>query len=200
VFLFTTRRDTGLPGTKIISIDLLSPESSLDLLTKYHKSSGQQQEQDQEDYARMICNTVGYLPLALVLIQTYLRKYQNVTIKDYYEELVKNKMSSIDLDEVSEDELATRHKAAIRSTLDQDWKILEGGGNVDKSQAERIQNSKKLLSLLSLSPESMLVPKGRHIQMFFEYHASIYYGYSIIITSVYSRTVGKNCPIILLAI
>jgi hypothetical protein len=43
-------------------------------------------------------------------------------------------MGSIDLDEVSEDQLATRHTAAIRSTFDQDWKILEPADNQNKAQ------------------------------------------------------------------
>lgn len=84
-------------------MNLLSPESSLDL-TKYRKHSAQyQQQQDRQEekkYARMICNSGGYLPLALVLIQAYLRKYQDVSFKDYYEEFVKSKMGSIDLNEV----------------------------------------------------------------------------------------------------
>lgn len=108
----------------------------------------------------MICNATGYLPLALILIQAYLRKYQDISFKDYYEEFVKGKMSSIDLDEVSEEQLATRHTAAIRVTLDQDWKILEQVTE-NQNQIEKNQNAKKLLSLLSLFPESALVPKAR---------------------------------------
>ena len=162
--LFTTRRDFILPGAKMYFINLLSPESSLDLMTRYRKSARrfQQQEEEEENYARMICNAVGYLPLALVLIQAYLRKYQDVSFKDYYEEFKKNRMSSIDLDEISEDDLATRHAAAIRSTLDQDWKILEKA-STNQNQVVRNQNSKKLLFILSLFPESALVPKGRLI-------------------------------------
>ena len=113
-------------------------------------------------YSEKICNSVGYLPLALVLIQAYLRKYQDVSFKEYYEEVVKSKMGSIDLDEVSEDQLSTRHSPAIRVTLDQDWKVLEER-NEDQNQIQKKQNAKKLLSLLSLLQESALVPKGRLI-------------------------------------
>jgi hypothetical protein len=144
------------------NITLLSPESSLDLLAKYRKDTAEYQQHynDEEKYAIMICNATGYLPLALVLIQAYLRKYQDISFKDYYEEFVKGKMSSIDLDEVSEEQLATRHTAAIRVTLDQDWKILEQVTE-NQNQIEKNQNAKKLLSLLSLFPESALVPKAR---------------------------------------
>ncbi len=97
--LFTTRRDFVLPGIKMHNINLLSPEFSFALLKKYHKSTSQYQ-QEEENYGRMICNSVGYLPLALVLIQAYLRKYKDISM-----------IGSIDLDEISEDQLATRHNA-----------------------------------------------------------------------------------------
>jgi hypothetical protein len=122
----------------------------------------------------VICNSVGYLPLALVLIQAYLRKYQDLSFKDYYEEIVKNKMGPIDLDEVSEYELATRHNAAIRTTLDQDWKISERIDN--QNQVQRNQNSKKLLSMLAIFPESALVPCFFHkliICLFYHFFISI---------------------------
>jgi len=162
--IFTTRRDFVLPGTRMRNINLLSPESSLALLTKYRKPTThyQQQENEEKKYSEKICNSVGYLPLALVLIQAYLRKYQDVSFKEYYEEVVKSKMGSIDLDEVSEDQLSTRHSPAIRVTLDQDWKVLEER-NEDQNQIQKKQNAKKLLSLLSLLQESALVPKGRLI-------------------------------------
>ena len=162
--LFTTRRDFVSPGIKIHNIDLLSPESSLDLLTKYRKPTEQYQQHggEEERYAEKICGSARYLPLALVLIQAYLRKYQDVSFKDYYDEFVKNKLGSIDLNEISENQLATRHNPAIRVTLDQDWKILEEkSGN--QNQIQKNQDAIKLLSLVAMFEESALVPKSRLI-------------------------------------
>jgi len=96
----------------------------------------------------MICNSVGNLHLAIVLIGSYLRKFSDMTIKEYYEEYIKDRLSSIDLDEISADELATRHEAAIRVTFEPEWKILkEDHGK--PLLIERNQNAEKLVSILS---------------------------------------------------
>ena len=108
----------------------------------------------------MICNSVGNLHLAIVLIGSYLRKFSDMTIKEYYEEYIKDRLSSIDLDEISADELATRHEAAIRVTFEPEWKILK-----DRQKPLEIdhQNAEKLISILSLLPEPVIVPKNRLI-------------------------------------
>lgn len=41
------------------------------------------------------------MPLAIVLIGGYLRLYPEVSFQDYYEVYVKNKLGSIDLDEIN---------------------------------------------------------------------------------------------------
>jgi hypothetical protein len=84
--LFTTRKDFELPGGVIQhTLSVLLPLPSYDLLTKYHKPSSIQEE----EYARYICNRVGYLPLALVLAQTFLKENFWTSFKDYDEELAK---------------------------------------------------------------------------------------------------------------
>ena len=110
----------------------------------------------------MICNSVGNLPLAIVLIGSYLRKYSEMSIKEYYDEYIKDRLSSIDLDVIPADELVTRHEAAIRVTFEPEWKILKD--DHEKSlENERNQNAEKLVSILSLLPESAIVPKNRLI-------------------------------------
>jgi len=47
--IFTTRRDFVLPGTRMRNINLLSPESSLALLTKYRKPTTHYQQQENEE-------------------------------------------------------------------------------------------------------------------------------------------------------
>ena len=108
--LFPTRRDfKGKLPTNVIQhkLEMLVPESAFDLLTKYRqislpsedtKEGGKEKE---TKYAKIICNSVGYLPLAIVLIGGYLRLYPEVSFLDYYEEYVKNKLGSIDLDEIT---------------------------------------------------------------------------------------------------
>jgi hypothetical protein len=71
------------------------------------------------------------------------------------------RLSSIDLDKISAAELATRHEAAIRVTFEPEWKILKD--REDPLEIERNQNAEKLVSILSLLPESAIVPKNRLI-------------------------------------
>jgi hypothetical protein len=150
--LFTTRRDfrNKLPNTIQHELKMLLPDAAYNLLTKYRKPDSK------------VCNSIGNLPLAIVLIGSYLRKYSNISIGDYYDEHIKNRLSSIDLDVISHDELATRHEAAVRITFDPEWKILKEvhGKPVE---IERNQNAEKLVSILSMSSESAIVPKNRLI-------------------------------------
>jgi hypothetical protein len=70
--LFTTRKNFELSAAGVIRhhLNVLLPSSSYDLLTKYCKPSSEQEK----EYARTICSRVGYLPLALVLVQASLKK------------------------------------------------------------------------------------------------------------------------------
>jgi hypothetical protein len=82
--IFTSRRHFELPGVLPYDVKKLSAESSYELLTK-----GRKPVRSEEQCANEICNSVGYLPLALVLIAAYLKNYQSVSFRDYREELIK---------------------------------------------------------------------------------------------------------------
>jgi hypothetical protein len=123
---------------------MLLPAAAFNLLARYRKPDSK----NEEEFATMICNSAGNLPLAIVMIGSYLRKYPDISIKEYYHEYIKDRLSSIDLDEISADELATRHAANIRTTFEHEWKILK-----DRQKfLERNQNAEKLVSILSLLP------------------------------------------------
>jgi hypothetical protein len=158
--LFTTRRDfkDRLPNMNQHKLEMLLPAAALTLLTRYRKPDSKKEE----EFATMICNSIGNLPLAIVLIGGYLRKYSDMSIKEYYDEYIKDRLGSIDLDQISADELATRHEAAIGVTFEPEWKLLtEDHGK--PLEIERNHNAGKLLSILSLLPESAIVPKNRLI-------------------------------------
>ena len=166
--LFTTRRDFEgkLPNVIEHKLEMLLPDSAYELLTKHRKP----ESSEEEEYAKKTCNSLGYLPLAIVLVGGYLRKYSDTTVQEYYEEHIKDKLGSVDLDQISEDELATRHVAAVRSTFEPEWKILEKDYSEasphqqqkqNQKETQRTQDSKKLVSILSLLPESAIIPKNR---------------------------------------
>ena len=57
-----------LPGVSSYNVGILSAESSYELLTK-----GRKPVYFEEQYAKNICSSVEYLPLALVLIAAYIK-------------------------------------------------------------------------------------------------------------------------------
>ena len=143
--LFTTRKHFSLPGVISQQVDTLSPESAYRLLTHGREPKGDEEQK----HAHSISNVVGYLPLALTLIAGYLEKYVKVTFADYHEELQKSKLDAIDFGEMSQEELATRHVAAVRVTL--------------KSQCDGLkdEDAKSLFKLAAHFPETAIIPKAR---------------------------------------
>ena len=95
--LFTTRRDFEgkLPANVIQhKLDMLLPDSAYELLAKYRRPKSE----EEGEYIKKTCNSLGYLPLAIVLVGGYLRIYSDITVQEYYEEHIKDRLGSIDLD------------------------------------------------------------------------------------------------------
>jgi TIR domain/NB-ARC domain len=141
--LFTSRRTLRLPGVTMHPLERLSDTSALTLLTRERTIGG-----DQGDAAREICRAVGNLPLGLVLINGFLRKYPDVTFRDYVSELRSRLVSTLDSSDVSAEELATRHIAAISATLAGHLEVLD-------------DPARRLLALIAQLPESAIVPRAR---------------------------------------
>ncbi|MCI0695491.1 NB-ARC domain-containing protein [candidate division KSB1 bacterium] len=143
--LFTSRKLFQLPGVHAYSIDKLSPEAAYALLI----SARQPDTPIEEEQAKAICKTVGYLPLALVLAAGFLNKYRTVSFLDYHAELARNKLDVIDSGEMAPEELSTRHDPAVRATLKSQWDKLTD------------ENAKQLFLLAALFPETAIIPKAR---------------------------------------
>lgn len=143
--LFTTRRHFQLPGVTEQKVETLLPEAAFTLLT----SDRQPKTTEEQEHAQAICNAVGYLPLAIVLAAGYLGKYSDVSFADYREELIKNKLNVVDIGEISQEELATRHIAAVEVTLQSQWDMLED------------ENARHLFKLAGLFREAEIIPKAR---------------------------------------
>ena len=167
--VFTTRRDLKdkLPNVIEHRLEMLTPDSAYLLLTKHRRPSSE----EEEEYARKICNSVGYLPLALVLAQARITRFkEKITFKKYYNAIKKNtSLDILDWNKISRTELKTRHKAAVRATFEPDWDILTSKDSVTgltstttntineisssddlDLNTEDIPNAKKLISILSL--------------------------------------------------
>lgn len=143
--LFTTRKQFKMEGVSAQAVDILPPEAAYAMLNKYRNPESEGAEQP----ARAICNAVGSLPLAIALVGSYLREYPDVSFGDYYEELLKNKLGVVDIGEVSQEELATRHIAAVSITLEEDWKRIDN------------EDARYLFRLTGQFDEAEIIPKAR---------------------------------------
>jgi len=143
--LFTTRKHFQIPGVILQAVDILSPESAVALLT----AERQPESLTEREKAKAICSAVGNLPLALTLAASYLRAYPEVSFADYYDELRRNKFETVDLARLSPEELATRHEAAVATTLQSQWDMLKD------------ENARHLFHLAGLFPEAEIIPKAR---------------------------------------
>lgn len=143
--LFTTRKRFHLPGVNLQPVGPLSQEAAYHLLTR----DRQLQSPAEQERAREICNAIGYLPLALTLIAGYLGRYRSISFADYHYELLKNKIGTLDLNEISSAELATRHETAVAVTLNSQWAMLTD------------EYAKHLFLLSSLFPETTIIAKAR---------------------------------------
>ncbi|MGC2574099.1 MAG: TIR domain-containing protein [Candidatus Nitrosopolaris sp.] len=153
--LFTTRKNFELSTQGVIqyNVDVLLPSSSYVLITKYRKPSSKQEEQ----YVHNICSRAGYLPLALVLVQAFLKKNTHISFKLYDEELAKKRLDSIDIGKIPKEQLVTHHISAVRATFDETWNTFER----KELEVQVNQDARKMLYLLSLFGESAIIPKAR---------------------------------------
>jgi WD40 repeat protein len=144
--LFTSRHRFALPGVLEHSLDVLPPLGAYSLLTSARPPSGP----DEERSARDICEAVGRLPLALVLISAFLSHPNNrarIVYADYLIHLHQDGLAAVDLDRVSSEELATRHTTSIAATLRQEWQLVTR------------EDARRCFRLLGLFPEGAIVPK-----------------------------------------
>ena len=144
--LFTTRRHFQLPGVSEQPVNVLSPDAAYDLLKSYRTPRAP----EEKEHARSICNAVGYLPLAITLAGAYLKQYESdISFGDYREELARSKLDVIDIGNMTEEDLATRHVAAVRATLRSQWDMLKE------------EDARQLFKLAGQFPEAAIIPKAR---------------------------------------
>lgn len=83
------------------------------------------------------CKSVGYLQLAILLVDGYLHKYPDVSIQRYYEAHIKEKLGFLDLCQISDNELTTKDTADVRATFEPKWTIL----NIFSSHLSRLTSN-----------------------------------------------------------
>jgi WD40 repeat protein len=122
--LFTTRQ-RDFPGNfQPFELKVLPEAAALKLLLRSRSSLLDDRGADWVS-ARIICASLGRLPLALELAAAYLGEYQEVSLPDYLERLqVEGKLNTVDDTHLSSEELPTRHEIAVSATLQTQWSRL----------------------------------------------------------------------------
>ncbi|NMF61833.1 tetratricopeptide repeat protein [Brasilonema octagenarum UFV-OR1] len=104
--LMTTRLRNLDTNIEEISLDVLSPEEALQLLTKL---VGERRVQKEEETAKLLCEWLGYLPLGLELVGRYLaKKPPHWTLAKMLQRLKQQRL---------QDEAINRHQKQLQQTL-----------------------------------------------------------------------------------
>jgi hypothetical protein len=143
--LFTTRKSFQIPGVARQAVGVLAPEASSALMNMKRTPKNAAEEEKILE----ICETLGHLPLAIVLAARYLQNYSSVSVEDYQLELAARRLETIDIDAIPESELATRHAASVSATLRSQWEAL----------ADDV--AKRLLRLAAEFQEAEIIPLAR---------------------------------------
>jgi pimeloyl-ACP methyl ester carboxylesterase len=142
--LMTTRLKFGSP-IQVLSLDVLSSEQSLELLTSL---IGEERVQEQLDIAKTLCEWLGFLPLGIELVGRYLIQEDHLSLS----------LATLlfRLQEKAQQRLAIRHTAlqrdeeagistaqrGVEAAFELSWQVLD----------EPSQHLGKLLSLFALAP------------------------------------------------
>jgi WD40 repeat protein len=117
--IYSSRSRYAPPGVTSVDLGPLSDVAALALLT-----SGRAVHSADHAAATRIIHRLGNLPLALTLASAFLRKYPSVSLTDYADELGRDPLLTVDAAELTAEELATRHEAAVTATLRSQWGAL----------------------------------------------------------------------------
>ncbi len=151
--LFTTRRNFQIEGVDSQPLDVLSEDASYQLLT----DSRNLDTPENQSTAYDICATLGYLPLAITLASGFLKKRQNISFQKYLNILNKDKLSTVDKNKLSPENLATRHSTAVEVTLREQWEALLE----EDTKQEIIFDVQQLFKLAGHFSESEIIPEAR---------------------------------------
>ncbi|MHC5828740.1 MAG: NB-ARC domain-containing protein, partial [Nostoc sp.] len=123
--LMTTRTRNLDPNIEEISLDVLSPEFALELLTKL---VGQKRVQRELSVAKQLCEWLGYLPLGLELVGRYVaKKPPNYKLAQMLERLKAQRLSDEAINRVSDSKKKTLSTAqrGVLAAFELSWLELD---------------------------------------------------------------------------
>jgi WD40 repeat protein len=153
--LYTSRRTATLPAGEQLTLREIDEAASLRLLT----ADRAPRDPAESAAAHQILQLVAGLPLALALLNGYLRSYPDVSYRDLSAALQKRKLSTFEQLELTPAELATRHDVVLTATLER---------HIDSLRNEQ---ARSVLQLIAMQGESAAVPL-RRLELFANFQAA----------------------------
>ena len=139
--IITTRFNYLRHTIKTINLEILAPESAINLLSSYVTDDRINQ---QLEPAKSLCQDLGYLPLALELVARLLRHQKNLTIQEVREQLKEQGLADQSLQKNSTFDAEITAQNGVKEAFDLSWEILDS----------HAQNLAMYLSLFALAPFS----------------------------------------------
>ena len=147
--LFTTRERTFPAGFAALEVTVLPEDAAMQLLLRGRKEALEETHAEW-GRARIVCASLGWLPLALHLASAYLARYPEVGVGEYLGRLRREgRLDVVDDTELRKKDLPTRHPAAVDATLRSHWIRLED------------QDAKLLFQAAGQSAEATWIPSAR---------------------------------------
>ncbi|MEB3311145.1 MAG: tetratricopeptide repeat protein [Snowella sp.] len=139
--IITTRFNYLRHTIKTINLDVLNPESAINLLNSYVTDSRIDQQLEQ---AKLLCRDLGYLPLALELVARLLRRQKDWTVEQIRERLAEKGLADQIFQKDPNFDAEMTAQNGVKASFDVSWEALDC-------------NAQKLamyLSLFALAPFS----------------------------------------------
>lgn len=147
--IFTTRQRDFPKGFQPFEVQVLPEEAAMHLLLRSRREI-LQTDHPEWGIARIVCASLGWLPLALELAAAYLAEYPEVTLNSYLTRLrTEGKLKTVDDTELRPNDLPTRHEVAVRATLLTQWSRLDD------------ENARYLFLAAGQFPEGTWIPTVR---------------------------------------
>ncbi|MDY7075908.1 MAG: NB-ARC domain-containing protein [Chloroflexota bacterium] len=124
--LFTTRQRDFKGQFAPYELKVLPEDAAMRLLLHHPaRQAILDADHPEHGWARVICITMGCLPLALELAAAFLGQYPEIPLYEYRLRLLhEGAMDVVDDTELRLEDMPTRHEAAVQATLQTSWEVL----------------------------------------------------------------------------
>ena len=127
--IITTRLKELSAKIQTLHVDILQPEVALDLLRSYVTDD---RIDNQLEQAKLLCQDLGYLPLALELVARLLRRRTNWTVAKIREKLAENGLADQSLVKNPKFDSEMTAERGLKAAFDLSWQELDNEPNAQK--------------------------------------------------------------------